>query len=64
MKLPRAARRQLGRQLLDSSAPVAPADLDEVEATWNAEISRRLRAYRDGEVSLLTEDEVRDLLDR
>jgi hypothetical protein len=57
-------RRELGRKLLESSDPSADGDPREVEAAWDAEVARRIGGYRDGNVSLLTEGEVRDQLDR
>jgi hypothetical protein len=63
MRLPEPVRRELGRQLLESSDPSAQADPTEVEAAWNDEAGRRIAAYRRGETALLTEDDVRDLLD-
>lgn len=64
MRLPEPVRRELARQLLDSSDPSAQGDPTEVEAMWHDEAVKRIAAYRRGDVSLLTEDDVRDLLDQ
>lgn len=61
MRLPEPVRRELARQLLDSSDPTA-TDSDEAEAAWNEEAAQRVDAYRRGEVELLTEDDIRGLL--
>lgn len=62
MRLPEPVRRELGRQLLDSSDPSARDDPAAVEAAWDAEIARRVTNYRQGTTSLMSEDAVRDLL--
>ena len=64
MSLPEPVRRELGRQLLDSSDPSAQGDPAEAEAAWNAEVVRRVDAYRQGDITLLSENDVRDLLDQ
>lgn len=64
MRLPEPMRRELGRQLLESSDSSASGDPAEVEAAWNSEAERRIREYRQGKVSLLTENDVQNLLDR
>lgn len=64
MRLPEPVRRELARHLLESSDPSADGAPTEVEAAWNSEASRRVRDYRAGEADLLTEDDVRNLLDR
>lgn len=62
MRLPEQVRRELGRQLLESADPLADGSPAEVVEAWNLEASRRIREYRDGEVALLTEDDVRNML--
>lgn len=62
MRLPEPVRRELGLQLLESSDPSAQRDPAEVEAAWNDAAAQRVAAYRSGDVTLMTEDEVRDRL--
>ncbi len=65
MHLPPQVRRELGRQLLDSSDPTAQGDPSEVGVAWDAEIARRMQGYRDGSVELIElidEGDVRGLL--
>jgi len=61
MRLPESERRELARQLLDSTDPLA-ADPTVLTAAWDDEIERRMTEFRHGDIALLTEDDVRDLL--
>ncbi|MGQ0468068.1 MAG: addiction module protein [Sporichthyaceae bacterium] len=64
MRLPEPMRRELGRQLLESADPTADGEPRDVASEWNAEAVRRIEEFRQGTATMLTEAEVRDLLDQ
>jgi putative addiction module component (TIGR02574 family) len=66
LKLPRASRAALAKELIDSleSEPDDEDEQDDIDAAWEAEAARRMREVKEGRAELIPSKVVHDQLRR